>query len=292
MTNLSVSDILEAMSRHAIEAAPQVLPLPDQLATAQDMLVAHPLTEEFSERVAQDTLGADEETAYNAVADGIFDALGVPGEEAVESWESGYRNLGTSTAILRLRRAADTAAAAAEFGFDRDAPEDDLRGATSSVLEDLSALRGRAIQDSAFKESPEYSDRRRALTLLAESGIRELGRRNNVGDDLTPRNLQAVQDATGLHLVESGPHDMVFRAVITSHPSRRGEAGQHHQEHEKPVVRPRQPEKPGEMHDWYYIPAIAGPNVPRHPALGSGWVPGRLGHFALDPRYTGGRLPR
>jgi hypothetical protein len=37
---------------------------------------------------------------------------------------------------------------------------------------------------------------------------------------------------------------------------------------------------------------LAGANVPRHPALGPGWVPGRLGHFVLDARYTGGRLPR
>jgi hypothetical protein len=274
-------------ARHSAEAAPQTVSLADQLAGADELLARHPITESYADRVAQDTLLPEEEVAYNAVADGIFDSLGVVREEAVESTEARYDNMGTSPAILRLNRAADVAAAADEFDFSRDAPEEDLRVSTSTILDEANTLRSRAANDNEYRESRGYHERHRALTLLAEAGVRELGRRHDLGDDLTSRNLQAIQDVTGVHLVESEPHSAIFRGRITPRAYGSRDTGRHHQQHNVRRVQPRRPEANGSS-DYYRIPALAGPNVSHR----GGLVPGRIGHFALDPRFTGGRLPR
>ncbi|HKX72730.1 MAG TPA: hypothetical protein VJM32_01810 [Candidatus Saccharimonadales bacterium] len=275
-------------ARHAAEAAPEPASLADQLAEADELLARHPLTESFADRIEQDTLLPEEEAAYNAVADGIFDSIGVVGEEAVEPWEAGYDNMGTSVAILRLNRAADVAAAADEFDFSRDAPDEDLRTSTSTILDALGAVQNRAANDRSYRESREHRERSRALTLLAEAGARELGRRNDVGDDLTSGNLRAIQEATGVRLVESEPHSAIFRGRITPRPYRSRDTGRHHQRHNVPRARASRSASVKESHDYYRIPELAGPNVPHR----NGWVPGRIGHFALDPRYTSGRLPR
>jgi hypothetical protein len=275
-------------ARHSVENTPQAVSLTDQLAEADELLAQHPLTESFSDRVKQDTLLPEEEATYNAVADDIFDSLGIVREEAVESWEVGYDNMGTSPAILRLNRAADVAAAAEEFDYNRDAPEEDLRVSTSTILDALDAVQGRAVNDKTYRLSREYSERRRALTLLAEGGVRELGRRHDLGDDLTSSNLRAIEGVTGVHLVESAPHSMVFRGRITPRTSSSRETGRHHSRQGEPRVRSRHPVQVEESHDYYYLPELAGSNVPHH----NGSVPGRIGHFALDPRYTEGRLPR
>jgi hypothetical protein len=276
-------------ARHAAETAPQHTPLADQLAEADELLARHPITESFADRIEQDTLLPEEEVTYNAVADGIFDSLGIVREEAVEPTEARYDNMGTSPAILRLNRAADVAAAADEFDFSRDAPEEDLRASTSMILDEANALQDRAANDNEYRGSRGYHERHRALTILAEAGARELGRRHDLGDDLTSGNLRAIQEATGVQLVESEPHAAIFRGRITPRAYGSHDTGRHHQQHNVRRAQPRRPARGTDgSADYYRIPELAGAHVPHR----GGWVPGRIGHFALDPRYTGGRLPR
>lgn len=268
------------MSKHAPEVESQAAPLLDQFEVAQDMLAAHPWRESIIDRLEQDTLSPDQEADYTTVANTIFDTLGVPREEAIDSWEIGYDNAGTSPAVLRLRRAADVAYAASAFGFDRDAPEEDLRIVTGSILEDLDGLRMRAINDSVYKESREYKQTLRALTLLAESGVRELGRRNGLGDSLTSSNLKAVQEATGVRIIKSEPGASLFLPIISSRP-------------QASRVQPTLPKGGPRFQTYYYLPHLAGPNVPHATINGKpGWVPARIGGFVLDASYTGGKLPR
>lgn len=262
------------------ETTLQTPSLLDQFEFAQDMLAAHPQVGSFSERVEQDTLVPEQEAKYGSAADDIFDTLGIPAKEVIDSWETTSReNIGTPSPVLRLRRAADAALTASAFGFDLHGPEESLRSVTATMLEDIDTLRTRAANDAAYRESREYSQISKVLILLAESGVRELGRRNNLGDSLTASNLTAVQEATGVRIIKSKPGATVFSSIITSR-------------HQAQRLQPETSKDGQRIHTSYYLPHLAGPNVPSRTIDGkSGWVPARIGSFVLDARYTGNKLP-
>jgi hypothetical protein len=259
-----------------VEAA-QSLPfeLPDLLALAESELAAHPMRTTSSGQAEYATPTPDQEGVYNATADSIFDAVGVAKEDVIEHWERPLFH-GTPVPTVRLQRAVDVAAVAQEFAYDQAAPADEVQTTTATMLDDFRALSARAVADGDFRETSEYSCRRKAMTMVLEGAVRELGRRNNLGDDLTPTNLQDIQDATGLKLVDSEPHSFVFKSVIPARISS-GATSQ---------PRPRREELATQ--DYYRIPELAGPHAPHR----GQWVPGRIGSFVLDPRYTGGVLPR
>jgi hypothetical protein len=216
------------MSKHAAEAAPEVSPLAEQLINAQIELTLHRPAEEG----LTPTLTPEDQAACNEVANGIFDSLGIPRDEALEPGESGLGwNSRIPVPMQRVRRAADVATAAIELGFDRDAPNEALQDVATTLIDRIHELRGRANKDHHYKDSGEYTKARRPLDLLLQSAVSELGRRHDLGDDLSIRNIQAIQEATGLRLVQSEPWEDVFRSIITRGRRYDNSTGGHHKEH-------------------------------------------------------------
>jgi hypothetical protein len=245
------------------EPVPQTPHLSDQLTTARDILTAHPLMSSSSGRVEPNRVPEGQGSEYLRVADGIFDTLGVDKKEVVQPWDKTGRNLFVPREVVRLRRAADVASTAAEFSYDPNMSEADLRATTKRMVDTLRDERARAVKDHVYKDGRTYAERIGALTPLVRSAVSELGRRNGLGDSLTIGNLLAIEEQTSVPLVEE--RHGIFSPVI---PIRRQDFV-----HEKPAEerRPRLQ---------YYIPELGG------------WKDARRGGAVLDARYTNGRLPR
>lgn len=218
-------------------------------------------------------LDEPQEAALCQAAATIFDTLGVSqDEDVVGSWEyTSGANIRMPRAAVLLRRASDVAGEAIALGYDPTLPEDDLRTKATKLVEDYKAYTDENIHKK--DTDPRYGERRAAKRLLIESAARELARRNGLDDTLTATSMRQIQGVTGMPLVARDDH-FLFVGVIPPRVN----------------VLPRTPHRPatGVSSDWYYAPELAGPQTPHS----GGYVPGRIGHFVLDPRYTGGQLPR
>ena len=296
-----------------LQRAPQKEPLPPDrpsfgLEQLQDLKY---MDRTRAEDRARDDREKEATKDFAAASGQIFDTLGVERSEAEDVAWRAYTRLrdlrqpgdtkpspveNTPEAVFRLAYAVEVGQIAQHFGYDRDAPDQALAESANAMITEMGTL-SEQIRDTSDPESQSrLYDQRYTLDLLVKAAARELGRRRNLTDSLSFRNQKAIQEQTGIQLIQvSGALSDTYSSVIGFPEATQATRGRHHHKPAtapSPVAASSRERGSGELHDWYYIPALAGANVPRHPALGAGWVPGRLGHFALDPHYTGGRLPR
>ena len=217
------------MGRHSAELEPVILPLPEQLAQADAMLANFGVTAEAQNGINE--IDDEQAAAYTEVSDTIFDSLGILRDEAISSGENtSSDNFGVPEATIRLRRAADVASEALRLGYNRDAPDDELRATANLLIDDLDAFKRDGDSFAGGRNGGRFGRLRRAKELLIESAVSELGRRQGLDDDLSSSNLQAIQDETGVRIVTSEPWRAIFSSVIDTRKRANTSTGRHHRQ--------------------------------------------------------------